>query len=882
MNLRSFRVLRFFLIPVTVVVFGLPSPAETPSSWGQSAGRYALTNAKILIAPGQTVEKGTILIEGPKILAVGADVAVPPGTRVIDVSGKVVHAGFLDPYVNVGRFLGDEESDGAPQLPERVHDERRVSETIGLEADAFDEFRQLGFVNVALVPDQGIFRGQSALYSTAPSEDPSETNLIDPSVASVVAFEPLGWEKLDGQNYPLSLMGNVAFVRQHFLDSAWLADQASPTDTVEMRASLKSLNEVRTGLRPLVFQASSLLDSLRIPVLVEEVGARPASLTLVLSGGEWQQLEWLKASSLAHPIRYIMPLAFPDTPEDEPGHPASDWTLMALRQWHAAPGLPAWMEDEKLAFALTTFGVKDLADWEARVQDAIAAGLSPERALAALTVEPASYLGLDDQGTLRPGMTASFVVRDGLPFSGKSTVEEVFIEGKRYPRFEGVAGTKLNDGKDIKARAFINKKDYISPPSAFATASSAPSTVLVRHATLWTQEPGGPLKDSDLLIQNGRIVRVGSGITAPPGALVIEGKGLHVTPGLIDAHSHTAVEGDVNEPGRNVTAMVRIKDVLNPFDHDIYLQLSSGVTAANVLHGSANAIGGQSITTRWKLGRPPLDMIFQDAPEGIKFALGENPKQSNWGDKHVTRYPQSRMGVVQLVRGSFESAKNYRRQKETGLNPQPDLALEALLEILDGKRLVHCHSYRQDEILALIRVAEEEGFKVNVFQHVLEGYKVADEIKAHGAAASTFADWWAYKVEVEDAIPQNASLMAERGVLVSINSDSPDLARRLNTEAGKSVRYGDMSEVDALSLITRNPAQQLGILERVGTLSPGKDADFAIWNAPPLSEEAICLETWIEGRRYFSRAEEARRVETLQKELKFLRDLAKKAEEKDE
>lgn len=882
MNLRTLKFHRVLLILVANVSLITSGMAETPSSWGQPTCRYALTNAKILIAPGRTLEKGTLLIEGRTIVAVGTEVAVPKGTRTIDVSGKVVHAGFLDPYVNVSRFLGEDESVEAPQLPERVHDEQRVSETVVLEADAFDEFRQLGFVNVAMVPDRGIFRGRSALYSTAPSVDPSETNLIEASVASVVAFEPLGWEKLDGQNYPLSLMGNVAFVRQHFLDAAWLADQEGPKNSVEMRASLKSLNDVRTGLRPLVFQSSSLLDSLRIPDLVEEVGARPVSLTLVLSGREWEQIDWLKASSLAHRPRYILPLAFPETPQDKPGHPASAWTLSALRYWHAAPGLPAWMEDAKIPFALTIFGVKDLGDWEARVQDAVAAGLSPEAALSALTVEPASLLGLNDQGTLQPGMTASFVVRDGLPFSGKSTVEEVFIEGKRYPRFEGVAGTQLNDGKDVKARAFISKTDYAQPPQAFPVSTMMPNAVLVRHATVWTQEVGGPLKDADLLVLNGKVAKVGSGIAAPSGALVIEGKGLHVTPGLIDAHSHTAVEGDVNEPGKNVTAMVRIKDVLNPFDHDIYLQLSSGVTAANVLHGSANAIGGQSITARWKLGQPPKDMIFQGAPEGIKFALGENPKQSNWGDKHSTRYPQSRMGVVQLVRGSFESAKNYRRQKESGLNPQPDLALEALLEILDGKRLVHCHSYRQDEILALIRVAEEEGFKVNVFQHVLEGYKVADEIKAHGAAASTFADWWAYKVEVEDAIPQNAALMAERGVLVSINSDSPDLARRLNTEAGKSVRYGDMSEVDALSLVTRNPAQQLGILDRVGTLAPGKDADFAIWSAPPLSEEAVCLETWIAGRRYFDRGREAERVEALEKELKSLRELAKKSEEKND
>ena len=269
------------------------------------------------------------------------------------------------------------------------------------------------------------------------------------------------------------------------------------------------------------------------------------------------------------------------------------------------------------------------------------------------------------------------------------------------------------------------------------------------------------------------------------------------------------------------------------------------------------------------------------APGGIKFALGENPKQSNWGDEHVVRYPQSRLGVNELIHGSFAAAKNYRAQKLAGEDPEPDLALEALVEVLEGKRLIHCHSYRQDEILALIRLADQEGFKVATFQHVLEGYKVADEIAAHGAGASTFADWWEYKVEVEDAIPYNASMMAERGVVVSVNSDSSDLARRLNTEAGKSVRYGEMSEPEALALVTRNPAIQLGIADRVGTLAAGKDGDFALWSADPLSQEAVCLETWIEGKRYFQQSAEAARVAALQAEReRLLKLVEKKKEEK--
>jgi imidazolonepropionase-like amidohydrolase len=323
-----------------------------------------------------------------------------------------------------------------------------------------------------------------------------------------------------------------------------------------------------------------------------------------------------------------------------------------------------------------------------------------------------------------------------------------------------------------------------------------------------------------------------------------------------------------------------MKDVLDPFDHDIYLQLASGVTAVNILHGSANAIGGQSITCKWRLGEPPDALVMGNAPEGIKFALGENPKQSNWGDEHQSRYPQSRMGVIELIRGAFVSARNYETLRAAGKNPKPDLVLDALVEVLAGKRLVHCHSYRQDEILALIRAADEIGFKVNVFQHVLEGYKVAKAMAEHGAAASTFADWWAYKVEVEDAIPFNASLMDEAGVNVSINSDSDDLARRLNTEAAKSIRYGGMTEEKALDMITKNPARQLGILDFTGTLTPGKDGDFVVWSGHPLTQEARVLETWIDGKRYFQRSQESSRVSALDKERRTYLAALKSEEKK--
>jgi imidazolonepropionase-like amidohydrolase len=385
--------------------------------------------------------------------------------------------------------------------------------------------------------------------------------------------------------------------------------------------------------------------------------------------------------------------------------------------------------------------------------------------------------------------------------------------------------------------------------------------VLVRNATIWTSGPSGRLEGADLLARGGRIVAVGVGLSAPAGAVVVDGTGLHVTPGLIDAHSHTAVDGSVNEGTHSSTAEVRIADVLEPDDVNLYRQLAGGLTVANVLHGSANAIGGQNAVIKLRWGATASGLLFAGAPPGIKFALGENPKQSNWNVSEK-RYPQTRMGVQELVRARFRAARDYRREHDehrsagrpNRVPPRTDFELEALLEILDGERLVHSHSYRADEILMLVRLAEELGFRVATFQHALESYKVAAEVARHGAGASMFSDWWAYKYEVVDAIPWAGAIDWQKGVLVSYNSDSSELARRMNLEAAKAVRYGGVPEEEALRFVTINPARQLRVDARVGSLEPGKDADFAIWSGHPLDTTSLCLETWIDGRKYFDRA----------------------------
>jgi len=399
------------------------------------------------------------------------------------------------------------------------------------------------------------------------------------------------------------------------------------------------------------------------------------------------------------------------------------------------------------------------------------------------------------------------------------------------------------------------------PVSAWKSGEpEQPAALLVRNATIWTSGPQGKLEHADLLVRKGKVAAVGVGLSAPSNALVIDGTGLEVTPGLIDAHSHTAIQGGVNEGTRISTAEVRIADVLDPDDVNIYRELAGGLTVANVLHGSANAIGGQNAVIKLRWGAPVDEMLLASAPPGIKFALGENPKQSNW-EVSERRYPQTRMGVEEIIRNKFDQARRYQQQwdeyrsskQKNRVPPRRDLELEAIAQVLAGTRLVHAHSYRADEMLMLLRLADEFGFRVATLQHALESYKIADEVARHGAGASMFSDWWAYKYEVIDAIPWAGAIDWQRGVVVSFNSDDDELARRLNFEAAKAIRYGDVPEQEALKFVTLNPALQLHIADRVGSIEVGKDADFAIWSGNPLDSSSLCLQTWIDGRRYFDR-----------------------------
>ncbi len=422
-----------------------------------------------------------------------------------------------------------------------------------------------------------------------------------------------------------------------------------------------------------------------------------------------------------------------------------------------------------------------------------------------------------------------------------------------------------------------------------AGALAGAQTVLIRNATVLTVTKG-TVENGSVLIENGKIAAIGKNVSAPADATVVDASGKFLMPGIIDCHSHTAIEGGVNEGTVSDSSMVNIKDVINPSDINIYRALAGGLTVSNVLHGSANSIGGQTVVIKLRWGRTAPEMLFEGAKPGIKFALGENPKRAgepsqnffSQGPAPERRFPGTRMGVEEVIRQSFTEAKNYEAEwkeyndrvarGEHPIPPRKDLRLEPLVEVLQGKRYVHAHCYRSDEILMLIRVADEMGFKIRTFQHVLEGYKVADEIKAHGAGASTFSDWWAYKIEAYDATPYNAAIMTRKGVVVSLNSDSDELQRHLNLEAAKTMRYGGMSETEALAMVTINPAKQLGIDDKVGSIEVGKSADLALFDQNPLSNFSKCLKVWIDGHEYFDRDKDLETRPKFEQDKKMLLD----------
>ena len=896
---------RTALASIAACLVVLLSLAAFGSSDVRSGDRFSfvLTGARVIAAPGRVFERGVVVVRGGVIGAVGAEgsVAIPPDARVFDLKGKVVHAAYVDPYVPVDRLAGkkprgpsdeEEPSEERTPAPRRtrgpadhpiptVRADERALDSLTVADRVSDAYRRLGYAVVAAVPQTGILRGRGAVVSLA--DGPLSGRVLVADGAQTISLDPGAFDfaGFGRAVYPVSKMGAVALVRQSFLDAKWWGDAEAAyahRPTGQARPRLVSANAAllpaAQGRETVVFESTGVLSLLRAFKIAREMKLKAL---YVGAGDEYRLRDLVAAEKPDLVLRVDFPQ--PDKLDDE-----VEWLdvpVERLRAIDRAPSNPKWMREAGIFFSLTTAGLDDPDDFPRRVRQSLARGLSRDEALAAVTTIPARQLGLGDRlGEIAAGRIANLVVETGEPFAASSRVSEIWIDGQRYEVPEKKdAGSQGLSRSGPPSEGGGEKPEVRPLPARDDGPLAAPKALLVRGATIWTQGPAGILEGADLVVSSGKVVAVGRGLAAPAGAVEIDGRGRHVTPGIIDAHSHTAIDGQVNEFATAVTAEVRIRDVLDPFDVAIYRELAGGTTAANVLHGSANSIGGQNATVKWRRGGGPDDLLITTAPEGIKFALGENPKRSNFQQTPL-RYPQTRMGVAAQIRERFLAARDYRKRQEeyrkasagkgssaTGLiPPKPDLQLEAIAEILEGKRAVHCHSYVKSEILQMIRTAEEFEIKIAAFQHSLEGYKIADEIAKHGAGASIFSDWWAYKFEVYDAIPYAGPLLHERGVVVSYNSDSDELARRLNTEAAKAVKYGGMKPADALAFVTSNPAKQLGIFDRTGSLEPGKDADFVIWSEDPLSSSTVALETWIEGKKYFDRAADIARRPALDRE----------------
>lgn len=490
----------------------------------------------------------------------------------------------------------------------------------------------------------------------------------------------------------------------------------------------------------------------------------------------------------------------------------------------------------------------------------------------------------------RDTIDSKFIRISGLKsdteLSGKAILEngnEVSWSAVKKTETTEVKKDNTTDKKEDKKTPVFYPITF--PNIAFGNSTKPKQeTILFKNATVWTGEKEGILKETDVLIENGKIIKIGKNL--PQKGKVIDATGKHLTAGIIDEHSHIAISNGVNEGGQNSSAEVTIEDVVNSEDINIYRNLAGGVTSANLLHGSANPIGGRAAFIKLKWGYNPDEMLVKDAPKYIKFALGENVKQSNWGDIERLRFPQSRMGVEQVYEDYFSRALAYKKEWDAynaskgKTMPRFDIELETLSQILNKKRFITCHSYVQSEINMLLKVAEKYNFKIQTFTHILEGYKVADKMAKHGVGGSTFADWWGYKYEVNDAIPYNAALMNNVGVTVSINSDDAEMSRRLNQEAAKTLKYGGVTEEAAWNFVTLNPAKLLQVDDKVGSIKIGKDADVVLWSDNPLTIYATVEKTVVDGIIFFDLDQEKAKNETVQKERNELINLMLDAKNK--
>ena len=944
---------------------------------------YAFKNCTLHVDESTIINNAVLVIKDGLIVDAGEQATIPVNAVVYDVKGKHIYPSFIEMYSDYGMPETKSSSRGwsAPQMESNVKGAYGWNQAIKADADGYkvftdnndkaEELRKLGFGMVLTSPKDGIVQGSGALVLLNTQKKENE-NIVKDKAASFYSFN----KGSSTQDYPSSLMGSIALLRQTYYDAQWYAANKNKT---EYNISLDAFNNLQT--LPSIFEVSDKLNALRADKVGDEFKVK---YIIKGKGDEYQRVDDIQQTF----CKYIIPLNYPDAFEVEDPYDAEDITLGELKHWEMAPANAKLLNEAGVAFALTTADLKDKAKFLKNLRKAIKYGLNDKVALKSLTSIPAEMLGVSDKaGALKKGMLANFFISSKNIFEEEAVIYENWVGGTSYRLSDmnmpdiraeykliyNTATYKVEiDGKDAdKPTASIILKDttkttlnisfknnnivfsfnkdsvtldrfdlnYNAKDSSFTgkgqsydskwydaslvktgalkpaakdtskskkdkkeeepaygevyypfTSFGRPETheniikkfknrydaILIKNATIWTNESDTILKDYDVYIVEGKIVRIAPNIDAPKLAFAktIDAKGKHLTAGIIDEHSHIAISEGVNEGTQASSAEVRIGDVVNSEDINIYRQLSGGVTCAQLLHGSANPIGGQSQIIKLRWGLSPEDMKYEKAPGFIKFALGENVKQSNWGDLNTVRFPQTRMGVEQVYYDHFTRAKEYEKtmndaaasKDKSKATLRRDLELDALVEILHDKRHITCHSYVQSEINMLIHTADSMGFKINTFTHILEGYKVADKLKSHNIAASTFADWWAYKYEVMEAIPYNAALLTKMGVVTAVNSDDAEMGRRLNQEAAKAVKYGGLSEVEALKLATLNPAKMLHIDDKVGSIKVGKVADVVLWTDNPLSINAKVDKTIVDGIIYYDADEDLKMREELAKE----------------
>jgi len=880
-------------LALTFLVLALPSAAQRTGTLKPAV--FAIRDARVVVEPGKVLPKATVVIRDGLIDAVGPDVQPPADALVMDGGGLTVYPGFIDALSNWGFDPALRRSEtGAPEATDLAGEpliatppdhrkgltpEFQVSTALRGE-DQADEWRKLGFTAHLIAPDGGFIVGQSALVSLS-NAAPRETVLRSP-VAQHVAFRLGG-----GNDYPRALMGIVAHCRQTLLDAGyyqrtWAAYEKAGRGGKRppLDPALADLQPALEGKMPVVFEADTRDGIHKALDFAAEFKLRP-----IIYGGRdaWRVADRLKTEN----VPVLLRVNFLEQPHSRLGRRASGPFYDAATSAENEKALPERVQEDQqrqlkvemanaarlyqagIPFALSTQGQPGDKPWDKfreNLRKAIGEGLPADAALRALTVDAARLLGAQNQlGTIAKGKAAHLVVMNGDFQEADTKVRYVFADGVRFEYEAPPKPVKKVEEpkKPAEPKKPTSDKPAKSEQATEIEADRKPKThtggnVLIRGATVVTVT-NGMLPKTDILIEHGKILKIGENLDAPTDVTVIDAAGMFVMPGIIDTHCHFAISGGVNEFSLSVVPEVRVRDVIDGDDVQIYRALAGGVTTARLLHGSANVIGGQDAVIKLKYGEPANRLLLADTPLGVKFALGENVKRTDG------RFPNTRLGVEAVLVRAFTEAQAYRktwdefektaRNGKPAVEPRRDLRLEALADVLKGDLRVHCHCYRADEILMLLRVADRFGFKIRSLQHVLEGYKIAAEIADHGASCSTFSDWWAYKIEAYDAIPFNSALLHEAGVTVCLKSDSNELMRHLYQEAAKCVKYGGMSQTDALKAITLNGAKQLGLEKRIGSIEVGKDADLAIFNGHPLNSYSRCEMSLVEGEVYFQRAD---------------------------